>query len=62
MGLVVEGLRAMDYSGFGVGDATRVVARLADRPRQRAEIQASRRATPPQPHPDQAGPRGDVPR
>ena len=40
MGLVVQGLRAMDYSGFGVGDATRVVARLADRPRQRAEIQA----------------------
>jgi tetratricopeptide (TPR) repeat protein len=40
MGLLVEGLRAMDYSGFGVGDATRVAARLADRPRQRAEIQA----------------------
>jgi tetratricopeptide (TPR) repeat protein len=33
-------MRAMDYSGFGVGDATRVAARLADRPRQRAEIQA----------------------
>jgi len=40
MGLLVEGLRAMDYSGFGLGDATRVAARLADRPRQRAEIQA----------------------
>jgi Flp pilus assembly protein TadD len=40
MGLLVQGLRAMDYSGFGVGDATRVAARLADRPRQRAEIQA----------------------
>jgi Flp pilus assembly protein TadD len=40
MGLLVQGLRAMDYSGFGVGDATRVTARLADRPRQRAEIQA----------------------
>ena len=40
MGLLVQDLRAMDYSGFGVGDATRVVARLADRPRQRAEIQA----------------------
>jgi len=39
MGLLVQGLRAMDYSGFGVGDATRVEARLADRPRQRAEIQ-----------------------
>ncbi len=40
MGLLVQDLRALDYSGFGVGDATRVVARLADRPRQRAEIQA----------------------
>jgi len=40
MGLLVQGLRAMDYSGFGLGDATRVAARLADRPRQRAEIQA----------------------
>jgi len=40
MGLLVQGLRAMDYSGFGVGDATRVAARLADRPRQRMEIQA----------------------
>jgi Flp pilus assembly protein TadD len=40
MGLMVQGLRAMDYSGFGLGDATRVAARLADRPRQRAEIQA----------------------
>ncbi len=40
MGLLTKGLRAMDYSGFGVGDATRVAARLADRPRQRAEIQA----------------------
>jgi Flp pilus assembly protein TadD len=40
MGLLVEGLRAMDYSGFGLGDATRVAARLADRPRQRTEIQA----------------------
>jgi len=40
MGLVVQGLRAMDYSGFGLGDATRVTARLADRPRQHAEVQA----------------------
>jgi tetratricopeptide (TPR) repeat protein len=40
MGLLVQGLRALDYSGFGLGDATRVAARLADRPRQRAEIQA----------------------
>jgi Flp pilus assembly protein TadD len=40
MGLLVQDLRAMDYSGFGVGDATRVTARLTDRPRQRSEIQA----------------------
>jgi Flp pilus assembly protein TadD len=40
MGLLVQGLRVMDYSGFGLGDATRVAARLADRPRQRTEIQA----------------------
>lgn len=40
MGLLVQGLRAMDYSGFGVGDATSATARLADRARQRAEIQA----------------------
>jgi len=40
MGLVLQGLRAMDYGGFGVGDATSATARLATRPRQRAEIQA----------------------
>ena len=39
-GSLVQGLRALDYSGFGVGDATSAAARLADRPRQRAEIQA----------------------
>ncbi|MCX6550238.1 MAG: tetratricopeptide repeat protein [Acidobacteria bacterium] len=40
MGLLVQGLRAIDYGGFGVGDATSATARLANRPRQRAEIQA----------------------
>lgn len=40
MGLAVQGLRALDYGGFGVGDATAATARLANRPRQRAEIQA----------------------
>jgi tetratricopeptide (TPR) repeat protein len=40
MGLKVQGLRALDYGGFGVGDATAATARLANRPRQRAEIQA----------------------
>jgi hypothetical protein len=40
MGLLIQGLRTMDYSGFGVGDSTRVTARLSNRPRQRAEIQA----------------------
>jgi tetratricopeptide (TPR) repeat protein len=40
MGLVVPGLRALDYSGFGVGDATSAAARLANRARQQAEIQS----------------------
>ena len=40
MGLQVQGLRALDYGGFGVGDATAATARLANRPRQRAEIQS----------------------
>ncbi len=40
MGLVVTGLRAVDYSGFGVGDATSLAARLSDRVRQAAEIDA----------------------
>ena len=40
MGLLVQGLRTVYYSGFGVGDATSATARLANRPRQRAEIQA----------------------
>lgn len=40
MGLVVGGLRAVDYSGFGVGDATSLAARVADRARQTAEIES----------------------
>ncbi len=40
MGLVVKGLRAIDYSGFGVGDATSDAARVVNRPRQQAEIQS----------------------
>jgi tetratricopeptide (TPR) repeat protein len=40
MGLLVQGLRAIDYSGFGLGDATAATASLANRPRQRSEIQA----------------------
>jgi len=40
MGLLVQGLRAVDYSGFGVGDATSAAARLTNRPRQQAEVQA----------------------
>lgn len=40
MGLVVQGLRAVDFSGFGVGDATTDTARLANRPRQQAEVQS----------------------
>jgi tetratricopeptide (TPR) repeat protein len=40
MGLVVSGLRAVDYSGFGVGDATSAAARLVNRPRQQAEVQS----------------------
>jgi tetratricopeptide (TPR) repeat protein len=40
MGLSVTGLRAVDYSGFGVGDASSVAARPANRARQQAEVQA----------------------
>ena len=40
MGLVVQGLRAVDYGGFGVGDATTDTARLGNRSRQQAEIQS----------------------
>ncbi|MEW5981344.1 MAG: tetratricopeptide repeat protein [Acidobacteriota bacterium] len=40
MGLVARGLRAIDYGGFGVGDATSLAARVSDRERQTAEIQA----------------------
>ncbi len=40
MGLVVQGLRAVDYGGFGVGDATTDTTRLRNRPRQQAEVQS----------------------
>ncbi len=40
MGLDVQGLRAADYSGFGVGDASSLASRPADRQRQQAEVQA----------------------
>ncbi len=40
MGLVVQGLRAVDYSGFGVGDASSLASRPVDRRRQQAEVQA----------------------
>jgi len=40
MGLDVEGLRAVDYSGFGVGDASSLASRPVDRKRQQAEVQA----------------------
>jgi tetratricopeptide (TPR) repeat protein len=40
MGLEVQGLRAVDYSGFGVGDASSLASRPANRQRQQAEIQA----------------------
>ena len=42
MGLVVQGLRAVDYSGFGVGDATQ--RRVAPRPIGRGSGPRSRRA------------------
>jgi tetratricopeptide (TPR) repeat protein len=40
MGLDVQGLRAVDYSGFGVGDASSLASRPVDRKRQQAEVQA----------------------
>ena len=40
MGLDVQGLRAVDYSGFGVGDASSLASRPVDRQRQQAEVQA----------------------
>ncbi|MGE5198215.1 MAG: tetratricopeptide repeat protein [Rhodospirillaceae bacterium] len=40
MGLAVQGLRAVDYSGFGVGDASSLASRPVDRKRQQAEVQA----------------------
>jgi len=40
MGLEVQGLRAVDYSGFGVGDASSLASRPVDRKRQQAEVQA----------------------
>jgi tetratricopeptide (TPR) repeat protein len=40
MGLDVQGLRAVDYSGFGVGDASSLASRPVDRTRQQAEVQA----------------------
>jgi len=40
MGLDVQGLRAVDYSGFGVGDASSIASRPANRQRQQAEVQA----------------------
>ena len=40
MGLVVQGLRAVDYSGFGVGDASSLASRPVDRRRQQAEVQS----------------------
>ncbi len=40
MGLGVQGLRAVDYSGFGVGDASSIASRPANRQRQQAEVQA----------------------
>jgi tetratricopeptide (TPR) repeat protein len=40
MGLEVQGLRAVDYSGFGVGDASSLASRPIDRKRQQAEVQA----------------------
>ena len=40
MGLDVQGLRAADYSGFGVGDASSLASRPVDRRRQQAEVQA----------------------
>jgi tetratricopeptide (TPR) repeat protein len=40
MGLVVQGLRAVDYSGFGVGDASSLASRPVDRKRQQAEVQS----------------------
>ena len=40
MGLDVQGLRAADYSGFGVGDASSLASRPVDRQRQQAEVQA----------------------
>jgi Tfp pilus assembly protein PilF len=40
MGLAVRGLRAVDYSGFGVGDASSLASRPANRQRQQAEVQA----------------------
>ena len=40
MGLDVQGLRAVDYSGFGVGDASSLASRPVDRRRQQAEVQA----------------------
>jgi tetratricopeptide (TPR) repeat protein len=40
MGLDVQGLRAADYSGFGVGDASSLASRPVDRKRQQAEVQA----------------------
>ncbi|MFO7692068.1 MAG: tetratricopeptide repeat protein [Vicinamibacterales bacterium] len=40
MGLEVQGLRAVDYSGFGVGDASSLASRPANRQRQQAEVQA----------------------
>ncbi len=40
MGLDVQGLRAADYSGFGVGDASSLASRPVNRQRQQAEVQA----------------------
>jgi len=40
MGLDVQGLRAVDYSGFGVGDASSLASRPVDRKRQQAEVQS----------------------
>lgn len=40
MGLEVQGLRAVDYSGFGVGDASSLASRPVDRKRQQAEVQS----------------------
>jgi len=40
MGLLVQGLRAVDYSGFGVGDASSLASRPTNRIRQQNEVQA----------------------